>query len=105
MKNTTHITAAAALTLSRFEFIALFLVVSTRRAEQRKVTGGLQVRHAGGVWSVVQTEVAGGVVTYQTGDAALLFDYVRRGALGSIVRDAEDWRLLAHEDAAQRAVA
>lgn len=88
MTNQTTITAAAATTMSRFDFIALFLVVITRRST-------IRVTHSKGVYSVVQG--AAKVTVFQTTDTALLFDYVRRTQLGPIVRDAEEFRGMAYE--------
>ena len=75
MTNTTRITADAALTLPRFEFIALYLVVSTRRAEYRGPLG-YRVHHADGEYRVVSL-IAGGTVVYRTHDAGKRFDHVR----------------------------
>ncbi len=97
MTNTTTITAEAARTMTRFDFIALFLVVITRRSTH---LGPLRIRvtHAGGRYRVIQG--AAKVVVMDTTDTSLLFDYVRRTQLGPIVRNAEGFRGLAYEAAA-----
>jgi hypothetical protein len=96
MTNKTTITAQAATTMSRFDFIALFVVVITRRGSH---LGPLKqrVKHSNGVYRV--TSGSAGTVVYQTSDTSLLFDYIRRTQLGPIVRDAEDFRGLAYEAA------
>lgn len=97
MTNPTTITADAALSMDRFAFIALFLVVRTRKADDRTLVGGYQVRFAGGEYRIVSTTVAAGVVVYRTRDAGCLFDYARRGKLGYLTRRADEWRMLAFE--------
>lgn len=94
MTNTTKITADAACAMSRFDFIALFLVVITRRSTH---LGPLKIRvlHSNGVYRVIQGRSR--VEVYKTIDTSLLFDYVRRTQLGPVVRDAEEWRMMAHE--------
>jgi hypothetical protein len=84
-----------ARTLPRFDFIAHWLAVVTRKKENRGSLG-LYVRRAGKRWQVV-SPVGGGTVTYETTDPALLFDYARRGQLGSEIRRAEEFRGMAHE--------
>lgn len=98
MMNTTRITAGAARTMDRFDFIGLYLVVVTRKAENRGPLG-YRVQHAGGEYRVV-SPIAGGTVVYRTREADKLFDYVRRGELGTLVREAEEWRVLAYAQAA-----
>lgn len=88
------LTGELARTLSRFEFIAHWLVVVTKKKENRGPLG-LYVRRVGKRWQVV-SPVGGGTVTFETTDPALLFDHVRRGQLGRDVRDAEEFRILAH---------
>jgi hypothetical protein len=89
------ITAAQALSMPRFEFIAHWLVVLTRKKENLGPLG-IRVRHAAKTYSVV-SPIGGGTVVYATKDPALLFDYVRRTQLGPLVRDADEFRVLAHE--------
>jgi hypothetical protein len=48
----------------------------------------------------VVSPIAGGTVVYRTTEADKLFDYVRRGELGTLVREAEEWRALAYAQAA-----
>ena len=98
MTSKTRITAEAARSLPRFSFIGLYLVVETRRAEGRGPLG-LHVQHSRGEYRVV-SPVAGGTVVYRTRDAARLFDYARRGELGHLTREADNWRVLAWEEAA-----
>lgn len=100
MTNTTRITVDAALTMSRFDFIAMFLVVITRRSTR---LGPLKQRvlHSKGTYRVVQGSA--NVTVYETADASLLFDYVRRTQLGPVVRDAEEWRMMAWEYAGKAA--
>jgi len=83
--------------IPRFEFIAHWLAVVTKKKDARGPLG-LYVRRRGKRWQVV-SPVGGGTVTFQTTDPALLFDYARRGQLGSHIRDAEDFRVLAYERA------
>lgn len=89
------ITEQQAREMTRFEFIAHWLAVVTRKKENRGPLG-LYVKHVGKRWQVV-SPVGGGTITYQTTDPALLFDYARRGQLGRDIRDAEEFRLLAFE--------
>ena len=91
------ITEEQARALSRFEFIAHWLAVVTKKKENRGPLG-LYVKRAGKRWQVV-SPVGGGTVTYETADPALLFDYARRGQLGSHIRDAEEFRGLAYQRA------
>ena len=91
------ITEEQARTMPRFEFIAHWLAIVTRKKKDRGPLG-LYVRRVGKRWQVV-SPVGGGTVTYETTDPALLFDYVRRGQLGSNVRDAEEFRVLAYQRA------
>lgn len=78
--------------LPRFEFLAGFLEMATRRKEGREVVQGYQIKRKGKNWQVVQTLVAGQPVVYETDDPNKLFDYVRRGPLNYYVRQAEDMR-------------
>ena len=91
------ITEEQARTLPRFEFIAHWLAVVTKKKENRGPLG-LYVKRVGKRWQIV-SPVGGGTVTYETADPALLFDYARRGQLGSHIRDAEDFRGLAYQRA------
>lgn len=81
--------------LPRFEFLAAYLVMLTARKANREYVQGYQVKHRSGEWQVIQTQVAGGTVVYATGDAAKLFDYVRRGPLGYFTREADNLRVSA----------
>jgi hypothetical protein len=78
--------------LPRFEFLAAYLVLLTGKKANREFVGGYQVRRSAGQWRVIQTQVAGGTVVYTTGDAAKLFDYVRRGPLEYFTREADNLR-------------
>lgn len=89
------ITEALAVELPRFEFLAHWLAVVTRKKVNRGPVG-LLVRRHGDRWRVV-SPVGGGTVVYETPDAAKLYDYVRRGELGPHLRDAEEFRALAHQ--------
>lgn len=89
------LTGELARTMPRFEFIAHWLAVVTKKKENRGPLG-LYVRHVGKKWQVV-SPIAGGTVTYETNDPALLFDYARRGQLGSEIRNADEFRTLAYE--------
>lgn len=89
------ITEEQARSLSRFEFIAHWLAAVTRKKENRGPLG-LYVRRRGMMWQVV-SPIGGGTVTYETMDPGLLFDYTRRGQLGRDIRDAEEFRALAHQ--------
>jgi hypothetical protein len=95
----TKITPALAVSMPRFEFIALWLLVHTRKKSERGPLG-YQVQHVGGVYKVVSP--IGGVV-YQTPDADRLFDVARRGELGSLTRRADAFREEAFEDMYYRA--
>lgn len=86
--------------LPRFEFIARWLVSMTRKKENRALVGGYRVTHTGGVYKVI-SPIAGGTVAYQTEDPSLLFDYVRRGALGYFTREADNVRVEALTRAAR----
>jgi hypothetical protein len=94
------ITEQMAREMPRFEFIAHWLVNVTRKKANRGRLG-LWVRRRGGSFEVV-SPIGGGTVTYATKDPALLFDYVRRGQLGTNVRDAEEFRTLAYAAQAER---
>jgi hypothetical protein len=89
------ITAANALRMPRFAFIALYLVAMTKRKEYRGRLG-LRVTHARGIYKVL-SPIGGGTVTYQTSDPDRLFDYVRRGELGVLTREADEFRGIAYE--------
>jgi hypothetical protein len=88
------ITEEQARTMPRFEFIAHWLEAVTRRKEGRALTQGKRVKRTRGRWQIVYSN---GLVEYETPDAALLFDYARRGPLGWHIRRAEDFRAAAHE--------
>lgn len=81
--------------MPRFEFIAHWLAVVTKKKENRGPLG-LYVRHVGKKWQVV-SPIAGGTVMYETPDPALLFDYARRGQLGSEIRNADEFRAFVYE--------
>ncbi len=83
--------------MPRFEFIAHWLAIVTRKKENRGPLG-LYVRRRGKRWQIV-SPVGGGVVVYETADPSLLFDYARRTQLGPHVRDAEEFRGLAYQQA------
>ncbi len=89
------LTETLARAMPRFEFIAHWLAVVTRKKENRGPLG-LWVRHRGRSWQIV-SPIGGGTVTYETTDPALLFDYARRGQLGRDIRDAETFRGLSFE--------
>lgn len=91
------ITEEQARAMPRFEFIAHWLVVVTKKKENRGPLG-LYVKRVGKLWQIV-SPVGGGTVTYETADPALLFDYARRGQLGPHIRDAEEFRGLAYQRA------
>lgn len=91
------ITEEQARTMPRFEFIAHWLVVITKKKENRGPLG-LYVKRVGKRWQIV-SPIGGGTVTFETTDPALLFDYARRGQLGRDIRDAEEFRSLAYERA------
>ena len=94
------ITEEQARALPRFEFIARWLAVVTKKKQSRGPLG-LYVKHVGKRWQIV-SPVGGGTVTYETADPALLFDHARRGQLGSHIRDAEEFRGLAYQRAEVR---
>lgn len=95
----TTITERDARELPRFDFIARYLVVSTRKKADRALVKGKQVRRIGGLWQVLY---GNGLVEYETLDAGRLFDYVRRGPLNYYVRQAEEFRALAYERGARK---
>jgi hypothetical protein len=94
------ITEEQARAMPRFEFIAHWLAVITRKKANRGPLG-LYVKRTGKRWQVMSS-IGGGTVTYETTDPALLFDYARRGQLGPHIRDAEEFRGLAYERAGVR---
>lgn len=96
-----EITGDAATSMPRFEFIARWLVVVTRKKSNRGPLG-LHVRRVGKQWRIC-SPIGGGTVTFATRDASLLFDYARRGQLGADVRDADAFRVAAFEDRERRA--
>lgn len=91
------ITEEQARAMPRFEFIAHWLAVVTRKKENRTLAQGKRVRRAGNRWQVVSSN---GSVEYATPDADRLFDYARRGPLGWHIRNAEEFRVLAHQRSA-----
>lgn len=93
------ITERMARELPRFDFIARWLVVATRKKANRGPLG-LYVRRQGGAYEIV-SPIGGGTVTYRTPDPARLFDHARRGQLGAEIRRAEDFRTEAYLRAEQ----
>ncbi len=63
---------------------------------------GLRVNHAGGEYRIV-SPIAGGTAVYSTPDAGKLFDYARRTQLGTLTRDADEFRTLAYTQATESA--
>jgi len=92
------ITGEQARSMPRFEFIAHWLAVVTRKKENRDLAQGKRVKRVGSRWQIV-SPVGGGTVEYETPDADRLFDYARRGPLGWHIRNAEEFRALAHQEA------
>ncbi len=90
------ITEEQARTFPRFEFIAHWLAVVTRKKENRDLAQGKRVRRVGKRWQVV-SPFGGGTVEYETPDADRLFDYARRGPLGWHIRNAEEFRAAAYQ--------
>lgn len=90
------ITEEQARSMPRFEFIAHWLAVVTRRKENRDLAQGKRVRRRRSRWQIVYPN---GLVEYETSDADRLFDYARRGPLGWHIRKAEEFRALAHQGA------
>lgn len=90
------ITEQQARTMPRFEFIAHWLAVVTRKKENRDLAQGKRVRRKRGLWQIVYSN---GLVEYETPDADRLFDYTRRGPLNWHIRHAEEFRELAHQRA------
>lgn len=88
------ITDEQARSMPRFEFIAHWLAMVTRKKENRELAMGKRVRRKGKLWQVVSTN---GSVEYETPDADRLFDYARRGPLGWWIRKAEDFRIDAYQ--------
>ena len=84
------LTGEIARTLPRFEFIAHWLAVVTKKKENRGPLG-YYVRKVGRQWRIY-SPIGGGTVVYATPDPALLFDYARRTQLGPDIRDAEEFR-------------
>ena len=97
IRGRSMITEEQARAMPRFEFIAHWLTVLTKKKENRGPLG-LYVKRAGKRWQIM-SPVGGGTVTYETADPALLFDYARRGQLGPHIRDAEEFRGLAYQRA------
>jgi hypothetical protein len=91
------ITEDQARTLPRFDFIAHWLTIVTKKKENRGPLG-LWVKRVGKRWQIM-SPVGGGTITFETDDPALLFDYARRGQLGSHIRDAEEFRARAYQRA------
>jgi hypothetical protein len=85
-----ELTGELARSMPRFEFIAHWLAVVTKKKENRGPLG-LYVKRVGKRWQIM-SPIGGGTVTYETPDPALLFDYARRGQLGPDIRDAEEFR-------------
>lgn len=91
---TKMITADDARAMDRFAFIALYLVVLTRKAANRGPLG-YRVNCHRGEYRVVSP--IGGVV-YATREADKLFDYARRTQLGMLTREADEFRVLAYAE-------
>jgi hypothetical protein len=91
------LTEDQARAMPRFDFIAHWLAVVTKKKENRGPLG-LWVKHVGTRWQIM-SPVGGGTVTFETTDPALLFDYARRGQLGRDIRDAEEFRAQAYQRA------
>lgn len=104
MPTSADIDERAALTRPRFEFIADWLIVFTRRKENRGPLGQY-VRRRGKTYEVMSGTKP--IAVYATHDPSLLFDYARWTQLGSEIRRAEGFREEAYhlrEAAAERAI-
>ena len=84
------ITGDLAKRISRFEFIAHYLVVVTAKKSNRGRLG-YRVRKVGGEWRVEAGETRHTLV-YATRDAAMLFEFARRTELGTYTREADMFR-------------
>lgn len=89
---TTRDVVAEAKSLSRFEFIALFVARCTARKDGREMTNGLRVRKAKGGW-VYGFEGMPASCAPTTADR--VYDMIRRSALNYYVQQAEDIRAVA----------
>jgi hypothetical protein len=79
-----------ALTMERFEFIALFVAYNTKTAERRELVRGYQVVQTADGW-VYGFESLGPMC--QPCDAAKLFDMIRRTDLGYFTQQADAYRV------------
>ena len=95
-RTASRITEEEARAMPRFEFVARWLEVMTRKKENRDLAKGKRVRRVGDRWQILY---GNGLVEYETPDADRLFDYARRGPLNWHIRNAEEFRGLAHERA------
>lgn len=84
--------ATAAASLDRFEFIARFVALMTRRSADRAVTSGLEVRAVDGGYVY---GFHGMPASCRAVDAAGLYDMIRRTALNYWVQQAEELRVVA----------
>lgn len=89
-RTTFAITGEQARTMARFEFVAHWLALETRKKANRGPLG-LYVKRVGKEWRIY-SPVAGGTVMFGSSDPSLLYDYARRTQLGTIIRDAEGFR-------------
>ena len=87
-------------TMDRFELIATWLVMVTRRKTGREQVGGMKVARCAQGFRVTFPEVGDGRAALFTGDASGLFEYARRTELNAQIRIVEDAR--AHALAAQQ---
>lgn len=79
-------------TMDRFELIATWLVMVTRRKMDREQVGGMKVARCPRGFRVTFPEVGDGRAALFTGDAAGLFEYARRTELSAQIRIVEDAR-------------
>jgi len=66
------ITEELARALPRYDFIAHYLAVVTKKKDGRDLAGGKRVRRMGNRWQIV-SPIGGGVVEYETPDTDRLF--------------------------------
>jgi hypothetical protein len=84
-----------ALTMDRFEFVALFVAYNTKSADRRALVGGYQVVKTDAGW-VYGFESMGPMC--QPCDAAKLFDMIRRTNLCTYTQYADQYRIDVHMD-------
>jgi hypothetical protein len=84
-----YLEADAVKTLSRFDFIAEYVAIQTRKKAGRELTGDLQVKKTRGGW------IYGfhGRTSCQPTTSDVLFDMIRRTDLNYFVRQAEQFRV------------